>query len=168
MPAIFTFALIGFLLLAGEVFIPGMVLGTLGFIALVVAVWTGYATYGPVIGTWILAAVGASYSIGLILWLKVFPHTGIGRRISNRVALPSSWTVERHLVGARGAALSMLRPAGVALIEGQRKDVLTDGSFIDPGTPVVVIAEDGQKLVVRALLPHEIPDLNPNPNLNPP
>ncbi len=156
MQIVFTFALIGFLLMMGEVFIPGLVLGTLGFLALFTAICIGYIIYGPLTGTWILAIIGIFYSLGLLLWLKIFPRTTMGKRISNRVSLPSPLRATRRMVGTQGVALSMLRPAGVALIEGQRRDVITDGSFIEPNTPVIVILEEGQKLVVRVLHPDEI------------
>lgn len=162
MQAVFAFTLIGFLLLAAEVFFPGVVFGVLGVGFLCIAVGIGYAAYGPVTGTWILAIVGIACSIGLLLWLRIFPRSRLGARISNRISLPSSLTHKRPMIGAQGIALSMLRPAGIALIEGQRRDVLTDGSFIEPKTPVVVIAEEGQKLVVRALCSYEGSDPNCN------
>ncbi len=156
MQAIFAFALTGFLLLVGEVFVPGMILGTLGFISLFVAVSMGYAVYGPLTGTWIFAIIGISYSIGLLIWLRVFPCTTMGARISNRKTLSSPFMEKRQMLGVHGVAISMLRPAGIALIDGQRRDVITDGSFIEPNTPLVVIAEEGQKLVVRAVISYEV------------
>ncbi|PWU11557.1 MAG: hypothetical protein C5B47_00705 [Verrucomicrobia bacterium] len=156
MQTIFAFALAGFLLLVGEVFVPGMVLGTFGSIFFLAAVCRGYVLYGPLTGTWIFATIGIFYSIGLLLWLRFFPRTAAGRRISNRKTLPSSLAEKHRLVGVQGIAISVLRPAGVALIEGQRRDVITDGSFIEPNTPLIVIAEEGQKLVVRAQNSYEI------------
>ncbi len=163
MQAIFGFSLIGFLLLAAEVLFPGTVLGILGFIALCIAVGIGYAMYGLVKGTWILAIVGVCCSVGFLLWLRIFPRTKLGARISNKAALPSSLAQKRQMVGAQGVALSALRPAGVAQIEGKRRDVVTDGSFIESKTPVIVVAEEGQKLVVRALSSYESSDSNFNP-----
>jgi membrane-bound ClpP family serine protease len=155
MKTIFVFALIGFLLMIGEIFIPGTVLATLGLIALCIAVWKGYATYGFITGTWILAVIGILYSIGLLIWMKVFPHTTMGMRISNRTSVSPSLIEKSQLIGAQGIALSMLRPAGIALINGQRRDVVTDGSFVESNTPIEVISEEGQKLVVRALHSNE-------------
>jgi len=157
MQAIFALALTGFLLLVGEVFIPGMILGILGFVFFFAAIWMGYAVYGLLTGTWIFAIIGTFYSIGLLIWLRVFPHMRIGARISNRKALSSSLMEKRPMLGARGVAVSILRPAGIALIDGQRRDVITEGSFIEPNTHLVVIAEEGQKLVVRAVNSYEIP-----------
>ena len=55
------------------------------------------------------------------------------------------------LAGQSGQSLSTLRPARVALIDGQRVDVVTDGEFIEPETKVGVVAVEGSRVVVRSL-----------------
>lgn len=54
------------------------------------------------------------------------------------------------LAGKSGQSLSPLRPAGVALIDGQRVDVVTNGEFIEPETEVEVVAVEGSRVVVRS------------------
>ena len=44
---------------------------------------------------------------------------------------------------------SPLRPAGIAVIDGERVDVVSDGEFIDAGFPVIVTRVDGNRIVVR-------------------
>jgi membrane-bound serine protease (ClpP class) len=51
--------------------------------------------------------------------------------------------------GKIGIANSYLRPAGVALIDGQRVDVLTQGEFIPEGTPVRVTRVEGARVFVE-------------------
>ena len=53
------------------------------------------------------------------------------------------------LRGAIGTAASLLRPAGVALIDGKRVDVLTEGEFIAAGTPVRVTRVEGARVFVE-------------------
>jgi membrane-bound serine protease (ClpP class) len=55
------------------------------------------------------------------------------------------------LIGDRGVALSALRPAGVALVQGKRVSVVTDGEFIPPGGSVEVVEAKGSRVVVRAV-----------------
>ncbi|CCO07878.1 NfeD family protein [Desulforamulus hydrothermalis] len=55
------------------------------------------------------------------------------------------------LVGLAGVAATPLRPAGAALIDGKRVDVVTEGEFILAGTPVLVIAVEGSRVVVKAV-----------------
>lgn len=55
------------------------------------------------------------------------------------------------LVGRQGMTQTQLRPAGVAVIDGQRYDVVSEGSFIERGTQVEVIFAEGTRIVVRAM-----------------
>ncbi len=53
------------------------------------------------------------------------------------------------LAGARGRALTKLRPAGKARIANRPVDVVSLGEFIDRGEEIEVIAVDGNRVVVR-------------------
>ncbi len=53
------------------------------------------------------------------------------------------------LLGRQGVALSDLRPAGVARIDGHRIDVVTDGDWLAAGDPVTVISDEGYRRVVE-------------------
>jgi membrane-bound serine protease (ClpP class) len=53
------------------------------------------------------------------------------------------------LRGQSGFAASYLRPAGVALIDGRRVDVLTQGEFIPEGTPIRVTRVEGARIFVE-------------------
>ncbi|MDE2481340.1 MAG: ATP-dependent Clp protease proteolytic subunit [bacterium] len=59
------------------------------------------------------------------------------------------------LRGAVGTASSFLRPAGIATIDGQRVDVLTEGEFIQAGTPIRVTRVEGARVFVE---PVTLPD----------
>jgi membrane-bound serine protease (ClpP class) len=56
-----------------------------------------------------------------------------------------------ELVSARvtGVALSDLRPSGIASIDGERVDVVTEGEHIPEGEPIEVINDEGYRRVVR-------------------
>jgi len=51
-------------------------------------------------------------------------------------------------VGDNGVALSFLRPSGKADIDGTRSDVVTEAEFIEKGTPIIVSAIDGNRIIV--------------------
>ena len=53
-----------------------------------------------------------------------------------------------EFVGKTGLALTTLRPAGTALIEGKRLDVITPGDFIEKDTQITIVSIDGNKIVV--------------------
>lgn len=53
--------------------------------------------------------------------------------------------------GKEGIALTPLRPAGSADIEGSRLDVVTEGEFISAGKRVKVIKVEGTRVVVKEI-----------------
>ena len=53
-----------------------------------------------------------------------------------------------HLVGKEGIALTDLRPAGTAIIDGNRIDVVTEGNYVTHDSPIVVKTVEGSKIVV--------------------
>ena len=53
------------------------------------------------------------------------------------------------MVGARGIALTDLRPSGVARIDNHRIDVVTEGGFIEEGKTIEVIADEEYRRVVK-------------------
>ena len=53
------------------------------------------------------------------------------------------------LQGTFGVALSDLRPSGVALIAGERMDVVSNGEYITAGDTLEVTLDDGYRRVVR-------------------
>ncbi|MGI6576106.1 MAG: NfeD family protein [bacterium] len=55
----------------------------------------------------------------------------------------------QHLVGKEGHTITPLRPAGSAVIEGERQDVISEGSFIPAQTRIQVIRVEGVRVLVR-------------------
>ncbi len=52
--------------------------------------------------------------------------------------------------GAQGTAITILRPSGKARFADYIVDVVTEGEFIAPQTPVTVIQTDGMRVVVKS------------------
>ena len=61
----------------------------------------------------------------------------------------SSSREEDELLGEEGVTVSELRPAGIALINGRRTDVVTDGEFVAVDQVVEVVEVSGNRVVVR-------------------
>ncbi|WP_029631920.1 NfeD family protein [Zavarzinella formosa] len=53
------------------------------------------------------------------------------------------------LLGQVGTTTSMLRPAGMAKFADRYVDVISEGDFIDAGTPVQVVEVEGTRVVVK-------------------
>jgi membrane-bound serine protease (ClpP class) len=54
-------------------------------------------------------------------------------------------------VGARGTAATPLRPAGIAWLQGERVDVVSQGEYIEADMPIEVVRVDGNRIVVRPM-----------------
>jgi membrane-bound ClpP family serine protease len=142
--------LVGFILLLLELLvIPGItVAGVLGFIAIALAVWQSFASYGTTAGFITLAACAAGSVFLLILALK--PRTW------NRLALKSSIDGKVNVIresdvrpGDTGQTVSRLAPTGKALINGEYYEVHTIGEFIDPGNEITVMKVEFNKITVK-------------------
>lgn len=91
-------------------------------------------------------------------WLGWFGQGG-GVLASDRVAEPiepapdveaGAETVRPSLVGHTGTALSDLRPAGIAEVDGHRIDVVTEGDYLAAGSAIEVLRDEGYRRVVRS------------------
>lgn len=141
----------GFVLLLTEMFLPGGLLGLLGILALCAAAVVGYAQFGPVVGSGLFAGIAVVTLVGFCIWMAVFPRTAVGKRLTLSRAPASSAVVPETagLVGTEGIALTSLRPAGKALLAARRVDVVAEADFIEIHSPIVVVAREGFRVVVR-------------------
>jgi membrane-bound serine protease (ClpP class) len=105
-----------------------------------------------------LAIVAAAIVIALLA--RYLPRTSIYRRfalITSNPPGPSLSGTPREFAipvalspGRQGVSLSMLRPSGKAQFADHIVDVVTQGEFIAPETPVTVVQTDGMRVVVKA------------------
>ncbi len=71
------------------------------------------------------------------------------RDSSDGMSVPEIATAKADLVGKTGVALTTLRPACIAEIDGRRVDVTTAGEFIPKGSPVTVLKAEGMHILVN-------------------
>ena len=156
----------GLLLLALEIFvIPGFgVAGALGIAALLGAFalsMVGAGDTAAVIldAVWrVVLSLLAALAASLVL-LRFLPRLPLARRmilqtdLGSGPAHGSAPETDQRWLGKQGRALSALRPAGIAEIEGSRVDVVSDGAMIEADTPIEVTRVDGNRIVVRRLPP---------------
>jgi len=148
--AIVVLVVVGFLMIAAEVFVPGLILGTLGGLCLLASVVLCYFSYGALTGTIAFAVLVVLSVGGFFLWLRLFPHTPIGKKLMlNRSLLSQNAIESPDLIGIEGEAVTPLRPAGTALIQGRRMDVVAESGLIESGQKITVVAQEGIRIVVR-------------------
>ncbi|HEV2045728.1 MAG TPA: NfeD family protein [Chthoniobacterales bacterium] len=104
-----------------------------------------------------IAIVAAAIVIALLA--KYLPRTSIYRRFAlmtsnppgpSLAGAPREFATALSLSpGMQGVALSILRPSGKARFADHIVDVITQGEFIAPETPVTVVQSDGMRVVVK-------------------
>ena len=152
----------GVALLGLELFvIPGFGLAGVGGIIAIAAglgmtlVGAG-ATSAVIVGAFGRVAISmlVALAAGLAL-LRVLPRLPFGRHLvlEAEMGAEQGYTSppesDRRQLGRTGTALSPLRPAGVADIDGIRVDVVSEGDFIEAGTAIEVTRVEGNRVVVR-------------------
>lgn len=147
--------LLGLVLLLIEAFLPNFgIIGGVGIIAVGASVVLSAASTSQGLGMLILSM----FLTGIIIAIsfRFLSSKGIFRHIilSYREDRELGYVGPRDyktLIGKRGVTVTPLRPAGTALIEEQRLDVVSEGGFVPSGQVVEVTQVEGMRLVVRAL-----------------
>ncbi|MDH3288205.1 MAG: nodulation protein NfeD [Betaproteobacteria bacterium] len=155
-------AVAGVILLALELLVvPGFgVVGVLGIVAILASLVLSMVGPGET-ATFILVAAGRVVLallfalLASLVLLRFLPRLPFGRRLILERGLAaaqgyaSAPQSDAQWRGKRGRASSPLRPAGIAEIDGQRVDVVSDGELIEAGQLIEVTRVDGNRIVVR-------------------
>ncbi|GGI40092.1 NfeD family protein [Mammaliicoccus stepanovicii] len=146
---------IGALLVVIELFVVGAVLGILGFISIIAS----FVLVGDsILNMGIIIAV--SLLVTTIEWVILVK--GFNRKIPffDKVILKDSTNKESgytshddrsHLIGKLCTTYTALRPSGIILVDDQRIDAVSDGSFIQKDQEVRIIQVEGTRVVVREI-----------------
>jgi membrane-bound ClpP family serine protease len=150
----------GLALLFFELFVPGGILGTMGIVCVGASIFFAFKNYEE-IAMMVLAGELLALGVGVVIAVRIFPHTPIARRLTltrefdAQEGFTSASSESDTYVGKEGVALTTLRPAGIALIEGKRINVVTDGEFIERDARVRVSEVEGSRIVVHAISEEE-------------
>jgi membrane-bound serine protease (ClpP class) len=135
--------------------VPGHGLpGILGVTALMVAVLWAFGLPFIFVGIETIATAIVLTVIAFTLTVRAVPQNAWAHRLALAAAQGPDYVASadyRGLRGRTGTAVSFLRPAGIAAIDGRRVDVLTEGEFIAQGTPVRVVRVEGARVFVEPL-----------------
>ncbi len=160
---------VSIVLLFLELFLPsGGLIGVLAGVAAIASIvaFFRYDTTWGMVATGMYLVLGP---IGIIYGFKWWINSPLGRRMildsgdaldpldpdSPAPSSPEHARAQRlaqlkQLIGARGVAVTLLRPVGTVKIEGQRLDAMAEGGLIESGTPVVVTDVYDNQVKVRA------------------
>lgn len=145
--------IIGLILLVVEMFIPGFgIAGGTGLVLITIGIiLTARTPLEALVMVLILLVV---VTVVLIVILR----SAKKGKLAQKLIL---WSSAKHedgfstsadtsaLLGKEGTALTVLRPAGSGAFDGQRLDVVTEGTFIEKGTKIKIVRTEGRRIVVE-------------------
>jgi membrane-bound ClpP family serine protease len=145
-----------------EMFLPsagllGVIAAALFLSAIIVAFF-----HSALAGVCMIAAIGLLLPLIFLVFVNVWPHTPIGRRVlidrrRKEDLLPTGEAYDelQQLVGRRGTARTPMLPSGQILIDGEKYDAVSQGGAIEIGDRVEVVAIRTYKIIVRRVADDE-------------
>ena len=147
--------ILGIGLIALEFFVSGGILGLLGAGAIIGSLFMSGYDLGQM-----SFSISIAFIVAIIAAVILYKWVGMERGFFRRMILRDSTSTELgyvssvnrlELVGLEGTTATALRPAGIAIIDNEHLDVVSEGSFIEKGKQVKVTEVEGMRIVVREI-----------------
>jgi membrane-bound ClpP family serine protease len=145
--------IVGVAVIIVEIIIPSG-----GVLSILAALIFGYSLF--IVFTELSTTVGMFFVAADIIIIPVLVYVGLRLLAKSPVTLHATLASEHGVTsqdatladyaGKTGIAKSNLRPAGIAVIEGKRVDVVTRGEYIPIESPITVHRVTGNQIIVRA------------------
>jgi membrane-bound serine protease (ClpP class) len=140
---------LGILLILVEIFFtPGFIIGLVGSAIVVVGLLNTYSEYGYASGN--ITLIGVLVLLGTVIVLAfkngIWNRFAIADVIDGKANNIDKLTIN---VGDTGETISAIRPAGSAIIGGQKMEVHTEGSLLLAKEAVVVTKIVNNKIYVE-------------------
>ncbi|MDA8354536.1 MAG: nodulation protein NfeD [Firmicutes bacterium] len=140
------------LLLDGKLIQDGT-LSALGLILMLVGLVlpTGDFLTGSLVAVmWILGLFSGLFSLKILPRRKLWDRLVLKQSLTSDTGYRSVNEQTLELVGRKGRAVSHLRPSGTIELDGERYSGISDGVWIEKGTPIRVVSVDGTRILVEA------------------
>lgn len=146
---------IGILVVFAEIFIPSF--GLLAVIALSVFFYSLYLVFTTLSTTAGMIFTGLDIAMApflIVFGMKMLARSPLSlkRELSKKDGVVSQRQELETYLHMKGKSVTDLRPAGMAQINSQRLDVVTDGEYINADTPIVVTGVTGNQIIVGKIL----------------
>lgn len=155
MITVITLFVVGIVLVAVEILVPGGLLGTLAGLFLLGGVATAFVQFGAAGGT-LATAVALLIAIGLLYFeFVVLPRTKLAKKFSmtETVAGRSQPEVAERaaVIGREAVAATTLAPSGYVEVDGRRYEAFCQSGHVAPGVRLRVVDLDTFRLVVTQI-----------------
>ena len=143
---------VGVVVIIAEIILPsgGIVaiaaLGVFGYSLFIV-----FKEISVTIGFFFVTADLIMIPVLVIVGLKLLARSPVTLRktLSRKEGVSSQSSELESYVGTQGNAVTDLRPAGIAVINGKRVDVVTRGEYLEKDSAIIVTAVTGNQIIVR-------------------
>jgi membrane-bound ClpP family serine protease len=144
--------LVGVVVVIAEIILPSG--GILSILALAVFGYSLFIVFNEIsmiIGFSFVAADLILIPVLVIVGLKLLARSPVTLRktLSRKEGVSSQSSELESYVGTQGNTVTDLRPAGIAVINGNRVDVVTRGEYLEKDASILVIAVTGNQIIVR-------------------
>jgi len=144
--------LVGVVVIIAEIILPSG--GILSIAALGVFGYSLFIVFNEIsmtVGFSIVAADLILIPVLVIVGLKLLARSPVTLRktLSRKEGVSSQSSELESYVGTQGNAVTNLRPAGIAVINGKRVDVVTRGEHLEKDSAIIVTAVTGNQIIVR-------------------
>lgn len=144
--------LVGVVVIIAEIILPSG--GILSIAALGVFGYSLFIVFNEIsmtIGFSFVAADLILIPVLVIVGLKLLARSPVTLRktLSRKEGVSSQSSELESYVGTQGTAVTDLRPAGIAVINGKRVDVVTRGEYLEKDSAIIVTAVTGNQIIVR-------------------
>ncbi|MBY4604638.1 MULTISPECIES: NfeD family protein [Bacillus] len=145
----------GVILILLEIFLPGGIIGLLGLGAIVTSLFLAAGSF-TVMAVSLLIALAVSITAFILLTrvlgkrMKFFKKFVLNDSTNTESGYVSNQT-RTDLIGKVGVTFTPLRPAGTVIIDDERLDVVSEGSFTEKDKKVKVVKVEGSRIVVREI-----------------
>lgn len=128
--------------------VPGMVIGTMGGIAMITGIVFAYSDHGAMIGNIVLAGtlVLVVLSLVLVFRSKTWKKGSLSTTVNGKV---NEIDEKKLQPGTEGIALGRLAPTGNGKFGDEIVEVRSQQNFIDAGDEIVIVKIEGNKIIVK-------------------
>jgi membrane-bound serine protease (ClpP class) len=152
MNAIILLFVVGALLLAAEIFLPGAIAGIVGGLALAVGSLLSFREFGFTGGLFASTAALGLVCLMLYLELVVLPKTKFGQRMVvqstvSATSQPPPAALETVL-DRPAVALTTLAPSGYVEVDGRRYEAFCRTGHVAKGAALRVVGADNFRIIV--------------------
>lgn len=146
--------LIGVIVIIAEIILPSG--GILSVLAAGIFAYSLYVVFHDVsvsAGFVFVTADVIMIPILVIVGLKLLAKSPVTLRtmLSSKEGVTSQPSELDEFLGMEGIAVTDLRPAGTAVINGKRVDVISRGEYLEKNSRIVVSSVTGNQIIVREI-----------------